>query len=191
MQSCRHSLSGREERENASRSAKQLLYVVTAVSTLVMAVCLVGGGGLLSLLFGKAEADVMTNAQVYFFWSALSYPFIAVYNAGAALFRAMGNSRVSMTTSILMNAINICGNAILIFGFQMGVAGAAIATLVSRLTGAVLIVSLLRYRPHTIQLPPLLRWEFRPRMIRQILTIGIRTAWKTACSRWGRSCCRA
>ncbi len=164
---------GREEPENASRSAKQLLYVVTAVSTLVMAVCLVGGGGLLSLLFGKAEADVMTNAQVYFFWSALSYPFIAVYNAGAALFRAMGNSRVSMTTSILMNAINICGNAILIFGFQMGVAGAAIATLVSRLTGAVLIVSLLRYRPHTIQLPPLLRWEFRPRMIRQILTIGI------------------
>lgn len=55
---------------------------MTAVSTLVMAVCLVGGGGLLSLLFGKAEADVMSNAQVYFFWSALSYPFIAVYNAG-------------------------------------------------------------------------------------------------------------
>lgn len=164
---------GKEESENASKSAKQLLYVVTAASTLVMAVCLIGGSGLLSLLFGKAETDVMENAQVYFFWSALSYPFIAVYNAGAALFRAMGNSRVSMMTSLLMNAINICGNAILIFGFQMGVAGAAIATLVSRMVGAVLIVSLLRFRPHTIQLPPLLKWEFRPRMIRQILTIGI------------------
>lgn len=77
----------------------------------------------------------MANCETYFFWSALSYPFIGLYNAGAALFRSMNNSKVSMLTSLGMNTINVSGNALLIFGFQMGVAGAAIATLVSRVVG--------------------------------------------------------
>ena len=129
---------GREDNKRANVAAKQLLLVTTAMSAFIMAVCLIGRNPILDLIFGKIEPEVMDNCRVYFFWSALSYPFLAVYNAGAALYRSMGNSKVSMLTSTLMNAINIAGNALLIFGFHMGVAGAAIATDISQLVSCVL-----------------------------------------------------
>ena len=101
---------GREDNKRANVAAKQLLLVTTAMSAFIMAVCLIGRNPILDLIFGKIEPEVMDNCRVYFFWSALSYPFLAVYNAGAALYRSMGNSKVSMLTSTLMNAINIAGN---------------------------------------------------------------------------------
>lgn len=115
---------GRQDKEQANVAAKQLVLVTAGISVLVMAICLFANASLLHMVFGEAEADVMTNAETYFFWSALSYPFLALYNAGAALFRAMGNSRISMFTALLMNALNIGGNALLIYGMNMGVAGA-------------------------------------------------------------------
>jgi simple sugar transport system permease protein len=92
--------------------------------------------GLLALIFGSIEADVMASAQIYFLFTAMSYPFLALYNAGAAIFRAMGNSKISMRASLVMNLINLCGNALLIFVFKLGAAGAAIATLFARMVGA-------------------------------------------------------
>ena len=73
----------------------------------------------------KVESDVMTASQVYFFYTALSFPFIALYDAGASIFRSQGNTRGPMTVSVISNVINIGGNAALIWGFNMGVAGAA------------------------------------------------------------------
>ncbi len=164
---------GREDDGSACVAAKQLLMVTTIISVVIMGGCLLGGDGLLGLIYGGAEPLIMENSRVYFFWSALSYPFIAIYNAGAALFRAMGNSRVSMMTAILMNVLNISGNALLIFGFQMGVAGAAISSLVSRMAGAVLIILLLRFRPHRIHFDRIFRLDFQPKMVRNILAIGV------------------
>lgn len=166
---------GREEPENACIAAKQLILVTAGISTLLMTVCLIGNHGILDVIFGKVETDVAENAYTYFFWSALSYPFIALYNAGAALFRAMGNSRVSMLVSLLMNILNISGNALLIFGAGLGVAGAAIASLISRFVGAVIILLLLRFQHHAIHLDSLIRLEWKPHMIRNILMIGIPT----------------
>ena len=83
---------GREDRENANLAAKQLLLSVGFLSTLLALLALVGNQTLLDLLFGSAEADVMQNSYTYFFWSVISYPFLAIYNGGAALFRAMGYS---------------------------------------------------------------------------------------------------
>ena len=134
---------GRDDLENANLAARQLLLSVGFLSALLAALALVGNVSILNLIFGSAEADVMQNSYTYFFWSALSYPFLGIYNGGAALFRAMGNSKVSMRTSIIMNILNVCGNALLIFVFQLGVAGAAISTLVSRALGAVVMVWLL------------------------------------------------
>lgn len=167
---------GREDRENANLAAKQLLLSVGFLSTLLAVLALVGNQSLLDLLFGSAEADVMQNSYTYFFWSVISYPFLGIYNGGAALFRAMGNSKVSMRTSIIMNVLNVCGNALLIYVFQLGVAGAAISTLVSRALGAFIMVWLLHSKPHQndkIHLETLN--IFRPNwsMIRKILNIGI------------------
>lgn len=164
---------GRQDKEQANVAAKQLVLVTAGISVLVMVICLFANASLLHMVFGEAEADVMTNAETYFFWSALSYPFLALYNAGAALFRAMGNSRISMFTALLMNALNIGGNALLIYGMNMGVAGAAIASLVSRFVGAAIMLALLRLRHQMIRLDSLIRLGFHPPMIRQILGVGV------------------
>ena len=164
---------GRQNREKANLSAKQLFFIVAVLSCFIMLLCLALNNPLLHLIFGSAEESVMANCETYFFWSALSYPFIGLYNAGAALFRSMNNSKVSMLTSLGMNTINVSGNALLIFGFQMGVAGAAIATLVSRVVGAAVMLLLL-LRPHNVIYIDTFR-RFRPdwRMVRTILAIGM------------------
>ena len=90
-----------------------------SLSAVVAAVVAVGRHGILRGIFGSIDADVMRYAETYFLLSALSYPFIGVYNAGAALFRAQGNSKISMLSSLVMNVVNIGGNAVLIFHFKM------------------------------------------------------------------------
>ena len=164
---------GRQDKEQANVAAKQLVLVTAGISVLVMAICLFANASLLHMVFGEAEADVMTNAETYFFWSALSYPFLALYNAGAALFRAMGNSRISMLTSLLMNVVNIGGNAILIFGFGMGVAGAATSTLVSRVISAVAIILLLCSPEHLLHLERPFSFKLDFGMLKKIAYIGI------------------
>ena len=141
---------GKRDRESACEAAKQLVLAVAALSLVIAAFALVAKDWLLQIIFGHVEAAVMANAQVYFFLSALSYPFLAIYNAGAALFRAMGNSKISMLISGGMNIINIVGNAILIFGFHLDVAGAAISSLISRIAGCVVIMILLMKPVHEI-----------------------------------------
>ena len=166
---------GRGEPWKACTAAKQLIFACGVLAAVVSAGALVFRTQLLGALFGAAEADVMQNAQTYFFYSALSYPFIAVYNAGAALFRTMGNSRISMLTSACMNVINVVGNAILIFGFSMGVAGAAIATLISRIFGSAAMVVLLRRPTGAIFVRDWRRFSLDFGMIKNIFRIGIPT----------------
>ena len=102
------------------KSARQVLFIITAISVAVTALCLLFRVPLLKLIFGKVEADVMTASQVYFFYTALSFPFIALYDAGASIFRSQGNTRGPMTVSVISNVINIGGNAALIWGIQYG-----------------------------------------------------------------------
>jgi len=128
---------------------------------------------LLRGLFGSADAAVLSDAQNYFFFTALSYPFIAVYNSGAAIFRSMGNSKVSLKASLISNVINIIGNAICIYGLGWGVVGAAVPTLISRIVGAVLILWLLRNRSLRISLTNWREFRLRPDMVRRILGIGV------------------
>ena len=108
-----------------------------------MAVCLLTRGPLLRLIFGSVEADVMEAAQISFFYTALSFPFIALYDAGSSIYRAQGNTRLPMTIAVVSNGLNIAGNAVLIWGFHLGVAGAAIATLGSRVISAVVVFAFL------------------------------------------------
>lgn len=164
---------GKKMPERAKLSAGQLMFIMLVSSGTVMVAVLFAHSFLLQTIFGHIDADVMANAEIYFIISAISYPFLGVYNAGAALFRAIGNSKISMYTSLVMNVVNISGNALLIFGFGMGVFGAATATLVARVISAVVMVILLckKDNPLCIATPG----SMRPRrdVIRKILRIGI------------------
>lgn len=107
---------GKGDKDKVARASGQLFLAVTAAALAFMAVALIWNGQLLGLIYGNVEADVMGNARTYFYISAVSFPFLAVYNGGAALFRAVGNSRVSMQVSLFANILNIAGNALLIYG---------------------------------------------------------------------------
>ena len=135
---------GHQEPKNAKAAAAQILFVLSSFSVLVAAVVIGGRHAILRGIFGSIDADVMHYAETYFLLSALSYPFIGLYNAGAALFRAQGNSKISMLSSLVMNVVNIGGNAVLIYGFGMGVMGAALASLVSRAIACAVVLYLLR-----------------------------------------------
>lgn len=164
---------GRGERENACMAAKQLFYSILALSLVLTVIAVVFRNPVLRLIFGSIEPDVMANAQIYFLLSAVSYPFLAIYNAGAALFRSMGDSKTSMVISLIMNTINVGGNALLIFGFQMGVAGAATASLVSRIVAAAAITALLLNRHRTIYYESLRKVTIKWPMIKSIMQIGV------------------
>ena len=137
---------GHKQQDGACHAANQLLLSVLAVSGVLMVISLIGNYGILRLIYRRIDADVMGNARTYFYLSAVSYPFLAVYSSGTALFRAMGDSKISMKTSIVMNVINIVGNAVLLYIFDLGVFGAALATLGSRIVAAVVVTKLLVIR---------------------------------------------
>ena len=177
---------GARQMEKARRSAGQLVLMAACLGLAAMALCLVFAKGLMRLFFGSIDADVMTSGLLYLRITALSFPFIALYNAGAAIFRSMGNSRVSMKVSVLMNLINVAGNAICIFVLKMGVAGVAVPTLISRAVAAVVILRLAA-NPHQemyLQRQGILHVDHR--MMGNILHIGIPSACENSFFQLGR-----
>ena len=164
---------GKKALKEAQASAKQLFYVVLIASLSIMALCLVFRNWLLSTIFGAVDADVMEAARTYMLLSALSYPFLATYNASAALLRAQGNAKATLVTSLWMNIINVIGNAITIYGLGWGVAGAGLATLLSRMVAAVVCTRKLGNPDCVLPAPKLLELEWQSGMVRRILSIGI------------------
>lgn len=164
---------GKGEVGRAKVSASQLMLIMLVTSGTVMLLVLCAHSALLRFIFGQIEPDVMSNAEIYFIISAVSYPFLGIYNVGAALFRVIGNSKISMYTSLVMNIMNICGNAILIFGFDMGVSGAAIATLTARVVSAIVMVTLLMKRDNPLCIASLANLRPQKDVIGKILKIGI------------------
>lgn len=133
---------GSRQDAESKESAGQLLTVSTLFSILIMVLVLIGGRGMLSMLFGRVEKDVMDACITYLWISALSYPALAVYNAGAAVYRSMGNTSVTMVISIISNIINVAGNAIGVYALHAGVAGVAWPTFFARLFSAIAITLL-------------------------------------------------
>jgi putative MATE family efflux protein len=163
---------GQRDRHKACESASQLILITAVIATTVMTLSIVFRRGLLGALYQGIEEEVMRNALIYLVLSALSYPFLAVYNSCAALFRSMGNSGISMQVSIIMNLINVAGNAFLIFGMKWGVAGAALASLAARMVACVILFIRLRDKKLEIHTGTG-RISWNGTMIRRILHIGI------------------
>lgn len=164
---------GQKDTENASKSAWQLLLFSVGLSVIVSVVFLAAHQPLLRVIFGQVEPAVMENASIYLVITALSICPLAVYNSCAALFRAMNDSRTTMLIAIIMNLINLAGNAILIYGVKLGVAGAAIATTFSRLMAAIIIMVLMFRADKMINFRGQVTWRMDFRLIKKILYIGI------------------
>ena len=166
---------GQRNKEKANESARQVLFIITAISVAVSLFCLVFQKPLLRLIFGSVEEKVMRTSEIYFFYTALSFPFIAAYDSAASIFRAQDNTRGPMTISMISNVMNIAGNAIMIWAFHMGVAGAALSTLISRIFCAVVVLIQLRKEREGQEIVVRDYFKIRPNwsMIKRILGIGI------------------
>lgn len=164
---------GRKDEKSACKAATQLVWFVSLSAVAIMILVYFGKDIILNQVFGHITAEVKGHADIYLLIVTASIPFIALYNGGAAIFRAMGNSQVSMRVSLLMNAINVTGNAILVFGLRIGTAGVAIPTLISRMVAAIVITVLLCNQTRILHIERTLKIRFDGRMIRKILAIGV------------------
>ena len=164
---------GRKDEKSACKAATQLVWFVSLSAVAIMILVYFGKDIILNQVFGHITAEVKGHADIYLLIVTASIPFIALYNGGAAIFRAMGNSQVSMRVSLLMNAINVTGNAILVFGLRIGTAGVAIPTLISRMVAAIVITVLLCNQTRILHIERTLKIQFDGRMIRKILAIGV------------------
>lgn len=163
---------GAGKKDEALKGTKQLLFTVAVFSVLIAAIVIALRQGILRLFFGRIEADVMEAALTYLVISAISFPFLGIYNACAALFRAMGKSKVTFGVSIIGNVINVTGNAICIFGLHMGVAGVAIPTLISRVVMGMILYVLLQNPKRELYFSKE-RFCINKGIIQKILYIGI------------------
>ena len=164
---------GRKDPKTGCEATAQLFNFTFLFSIFIMILGYLGQNVILYHVFGKIEPEVMKDSRTYLLIVLSSIPMIAMYNAGAAIFRAMGNSNIAMKTSLLMNSINVFGNALLIFGFHRGVEGVAIPTVVSRGVACVVILILLNNQKHELHIlhphPFKIKWN----VLKKILYIGI------------------
>ena len=164
---------GKQDRQKASTSANQILYAAIAISVFAMAVMLPLRETVLGLVYGSVEETVFQNASVYFFYTLMGFPFYAVGAASAAVLRSMGKSRQAVTATIACNMLNVVGNAVLIYGFKMGVAGAAIATSLSRVAYAIIGVTLASSSKLPARFENLLRFRLDLDIMGRTLKVGL------------------
>ena len=164
---------GRKDPKTGCEATAQLFNFTFLFSIFIMILGYLGQNVILYHVFGKIEPEVMKDSRTYLLIVLSSIPMIAMYNAGAAIFRAMGNSNVAMKTSLLMNSINVFGNALLIFGFHCGVEGVAIPTVVSRGVACVVILILLNNQKHELHILHPYPFKIKWNVLKKILYIGI------------------
>ena len=164
---------GRKDPKTGCEATAQLFNFTFLFSIFIMILGYLGQNVILYHVFGKIEPEVMKDSRTYLLIVLSSIPMIAMYNAGAAIFRAMGNSNIAMKTSLLMNSINVFGNALLIFGFHRGVEGVAIPTVVSRGVACVVILILLNNQEHELHILHPYPFKIKWNVLEKILYIGI------------------
>ena len=164
---------GSGNKKKACESAEQLIWFSALVSLVVIAGTFLLKGAILHRFFGDITPQVRAYADTYLTITAFSIPAIAVYEAGAATFRTMGNSKVTMWISLMMNLINISGNAVFIYGFHMRTGGAAISTLLSRAAAAAVITVLLLDSRRDLFVRKTLKISLNWDIIKRVLYVGV------------------
>lgn len=179
-------LLGTKNGKDVNEASKQLVYISTIISLVLMTAVLILRKPLLTLLFGDAEIDVMESATEYFFFVSMSFPMLAISGSIGAVFRAWGDSLISLIESIIINILNIGGNALFIIVFGMGAKGAAIATLISRTIGAAIMFVLILSKKRAIRIENIFKYKPNSAMINKILRIGVPNGIENAMFQFGR-----
>lgn len=177
---------GSGDKKEACKASDQQMMICILMSSIMMVFALVCNRRILSVIYGSVEEAIMENAVTYFAIIAVSFPFLAIYNAGAAQFRVMGNSHISMEMSALMNIINIVLNYVFIYQFHMAIAGVGYATLISRAVAAVVLLIKLRNDKLPVHIDKYFRFGWNTDMLKKILGIGIPQALQNAMFQIGK-----
>lgn len=164
---------GHKEKKNAQDTAKNLVFLSTIAGVFVAVVLLPFRMQVIDFCFGKIADDVRVYAGEYFFYVAISYPFLALYQAFAALCRSEAKTKRTFYVAVVMNAINIGGNAIFIFALNLGPKGASIATLISRIVGAIALYIMLRRKDEDLSIDGILHTRLDKRLMKRILKIAL------------------
>lgn len=182
---CSHYL-GCKEKKQAQEAARQLVFITFMLSLAITVLFVIFNGPLLHLIFGKVEQDVMSNARKYFFFTTLSYPFIALYDDGSCILRAQENSRLPMQISIVSNVMNVIMNLVFVWIFHWGVAGTAISTLISRIFSMAVVMIKLRNPSFDVSLRHY--FSIRPdwSKIKKILYIGVPSGIENSMFQFGK-----
>ena len=177
---------GARNRANASTCAAQLILMSVVVMLVVAIVFELGGKQLLALLFGSVGDDVMAEAMVYMRFTVASFPFMALFYAASSVFRAKGETRLSMLAALFMNTLNIAGNAVCIFGFHMGVVGVALPTLVARVVAGLGMIWVLQRADNEIRITSLEQFRFNREIVGKIFSIGAPNAVESGLFNFGK-----
>ena len=164
---------GDNQIERAQDSATQLVWFSTILSTVLMILVIILRQFLIGSLFGQIEADVWHNAEIYLYIVALSIPFLAIYNVGAAIFRTTNNARLPMRILLICDVLNVIGNAICIYYLGWDVRGVAIPTVISRALAAVLIMHFAVDKDYKLHIKRTLKHKFDFYILRKVLQVGI------------------
>jgi putative MATE family efflux protein len=177
---------GRNDHANARSAARQLIYSSTGIALIITALALPLSGQILGMIYGNIEADVMENAQKYFVMTVASYPFLALTNAGTSIYRVVGKTRVTMYVSVVMNVVHLIGNVIAIYMLNWGAMGAGVSTLITRITGALIVILLLRKPGQIMFMDKLHRIKLEFGMIKQLMRMGVPNALENSLFHVGR-----
>ncbi|MCH5200778.1 MAG: MATE family efflux transporter [Oscillospiraceae bacterium] len=164
---------GRNDRESGVTAASQLVMITTLIAIFMTAVSILFRKPMLNTLFGKVEQDVMDASLTYLVITAASFPALGIYNCACAIFRSMNGTRTIMNVSVIMNIINVGGNAIGIFALRAGVAGVAYPSLISRIVAAAIMLILAFNKDNTLYLQFKRIFSWNGKMLGRILKIAI------------------
>ena len=164
---------GNNESDKACDASNQLVWFTTILSVVLVVLVLIFKSFIINLFFGQIDSDVFDTANIYLSYMAISIPFIAIFNCGAAMFRTLGKSILPMQIMFVCDILNIIGNAILLFGFGFGVEGVAIPTVLARALAAIIILYFSFQEKYEIHIKKTLRHKFDKSLLKKVLDVGI------------------
>lgn len=164
---------GAKDQKQAERSLKTNIHIVLMFGLALTAIMIGFKTQIINLLFGNADQIVLDYSYSYFTVTALSYPFIALYYAGTASFRAMGESKIPSIAAVMMMVINLILKALFIYVFDLGVQGAALSTLVAMGVTGLMLMLMLKSKKRKVMIRGVFKIDFGGGLAKRILGVSV------------------